>query len=110
MPVAEKPQHLRALDLANEFRLGRATIKRQIAASEIGVAEILDPAADLPQCIQSMTLFELLCAQRRWGPVRARRVVLYPLQISETCRLGALTPRRRERVAAALAPAEEGMS
>ena len=39
--IAPAPQHLRALDRANEVRLARAELKRRVADGEISAAEVI---------------------------------------------------------------------
>lgn len=89
------PQRLRALERANEIRLARAELKRQIAYGQISAAElILDP----PTEADSWAIAELLLSQRRWGDTRCRKFLLRN-QISETKPLGALTDRQRRLLA-----------
>jgi len=93
-----EPQRLRALERANEVRLARAELKRQIADGEASAAEIiLKPP---PEAI-SWAIGELLMSQRRWGNTRCRKFLMR-LQILETKPLGALTPRQRGVLARAL--------
>ncbi len=66
--TAERPQCMRALDHANEVRLARTAIRRGVAVGAVNVADvILNP----PDCTLTMTLAELLGAQRRWGVQRS---------------------------------------
>jgi hypothetical protein len=89
------PQRLRALERANEIRLARAELKRQIAYGKVSAAEvILDP----PTEAGSWAIAELLLSQRRWGDTRCRKFLLRN-QISETKPLGALTDRQRRMLA-----------
>jgi hypothetical protein len=89
------PQRLRALERANEIRLARAELKRQIAYGKVSAADvILDP----PTEADSWAIAELLLSQRRWGDTRCRKFLLRN-QISETKVLGALTDRQRRLLA-----------
>lgn len=85
------PQHMQALARANEVRLARAALKREIAAGEVSVAEVLD---EIPPETESMSLMELLTSQRSWGRTRARKF-LVGLMLPENKRLGSLTLRQR---------------
>jgi hypothetical protein len=84
-----------ALAKANGLRFGRAVVKRKLREGRITLADALAH----PYC-QSMSVFDLLCAQRQWG----RRRVLSTLNrladegftISETRRVEMLTDRERE--------------
>ncbi len=92
------PQHLQALARANRVRLARAALKRTIASSERGVAEVI---LECPWECESMSITELLSSQRRWGRTRSRKF-LTSLGLTENKRIGTLTHRQRNLVAAAL--------
>jgi hypothetical protein len=89
---------MRALARANRVRLARAELKRAIARGDTEVVEVI---RDCPWETESMTLAELLTSQRRWGRTRARKF-LQALALSESKRVGTLTPRQRELLANAL--------
>lgn len=95
---AAAPQHMQALAYANKVRLARAALKRAIAAGEVEAAEIV---RDCPWEAESMTVGELLRAQRRWGRTRTRKF-LAPLMLNENRQLGQLTERQRHLVASRL--------
>ena len=95
---AGKPQHMRALARANEVRLARARMKREIAS---GQRPVLDVVRETPWEAQSMTVSELLSAQRRWGKARSRKLIV-SIGLTETKRLGSFTPRQRGVLADAL--------
>ena len=83
-------QCMQALARANQVRLARAALKREIGAGRRGV---IDTVVDCPWEVESMTLSELLRSQRRWG--RARLASCSPrLGLSESKRLGTLTERQ----------------
>lgn len=92
------PQHIQALAKANEIRLARAELKRQVAA---GMRCPIEVIRDCPVETQSMAIGELLASQRRWGSARARKLVT-ALKISESKKLGTLTERQRGILANAL--------
>lgn len=92
------PQHMDALRQANEVRLARAELKRRVADGEVGAAEVVNTC---PWEARTMTVFELLMSQRRWGRTRSRSF-LASNEVPETKRLGALTERQRSAVVAAL--------
>ena len=93
-----EPQHMQALARANRVRLARAALKRAVAAGERRVAEII---LESPWEADSMSISELLSAQRRWGRTRSRKF-LSELALSENKRLETLTRRQRLLLAAAL--------
>ncbi len=94
----QAPQHLQALARANEVRLARAELKRQVAA---GRRSPVDVVLDCPWEAESMTVSELLCSQRRWGRARSRKLIV-SVELTETKRLGTLTDRQRRILARAL--------
>ncbi len=97
-PPGHMPQHMEALAHANRVRLGRAALKRSVARGERSVADVIREA---PWETESMTLAELLTAQRRWGRTRARKFLL-PLALNENKRVGTLTHRQRLMLASEL--------
>ena len=91
-------QHLRALERANEVRLARAELKRQIAAEEISASHVI---LDCPWEASSMSISDLLMCQRRWGRARCRRL-LVSLGVPENKQIETLTQRQRSALAAVL--------
>jgi hypothetical protein len=83
-------QCMQALARANQVRLARAALKRDIGA---GRREVIDTVVECPWEVESMTLSELLRSQRRWGRARARKL-LTSIGLSEGKRLGTLTERQ----------------
>ena len=99
-----RPQHMRALDRANEVRLARAELKRRVAFGKIDVAEVI---VYCPWEVRSMAVRDLLMSQRRWGQIRCRKL-LAQLPMSETKTVGSMTDRQRRVLATMLASAERG--
>lgn len=91
-------QCMEALARANEVRLARAALKRDISA---GRRPITDVITESPWEAESMSLSELLCSQRRWGRARSRKL-LSSTALSEGKRVGSLTERQRRVLVAAL--------
>jgi hypothetical protein len=89
---------MQALARANRVREARAELKRLVSSGEIEAAEVI---LECPWEAESMTLAELLTSQRRWGRTRARKFVA-GLALAENKRLGTLTARQRQLLAAAL--------
>jgi len=92
---AQPPQHMRALAHANEVRLARAALKREIKAGTANAAEVV---RECPSEVDSMTVSELLESQRRWGRTRVRKFLM-PLAVNEHRELGKLTIRQRGELA-----------
>jgi hypothetical protein len=107
--MTRQPQRLRALERANEIRLARAVLKRQIADGHISAAEvILSP----PCAAMSWAIGDLLISQRRWGTTRCRKFLVHN-QINETRSIGALTERQRRLLAdqlCSMVTREEGLA
>jgi hypothetical protein len=97
--MARGPQHLQALQRANEVRLARAELKRRIAYGDISVAEVV---LSSPWEADTMAVAELLMSQRRWGHTRARRF-LAGIPMAETKTIGSMTERQRHTLVALLA-------
>jgi hypothetical protein len=94
------PQHMRALERANEVRLARADLKRRVATGEIDVAEVI---LDCSWEAHSMAVADLLMSQRRWGQTRCRKF-LSQIPMSEKKTIGSMTDRQRRTLAALLDP------
>lgn len=90
------PQHVTALARANEVRFRRAFVKQEVASGRMSVAVAMNDWG-----CQSMPVYELLLAQRRWGSCRARKF-LEALPLSEAKRVEALSPRQCDLVLRAL--------
>jgi len=89
---------MQALARANEVRLARAELKRQVADGELTVAEVL---LDRPWQAESMAIADLLMSQHRWGRTRCRRF-LGAIPMNETKTVGSMTDRQRHELAARL--------
>src|SRR4051795_11879420 len=93
------PQHLKALQRANEVRLARAALKRLVASGELSVADVI---LACPAEVEGMAVSDLLMSQRRWGRTRCRKF-LATIPITENKPIGKLTDRQRRAVASELA-------
>jgi hypothetical protein len=91
-------QCMEALARANEVRLARAALKRDICAGRRAVTEVI---IESPWEADSMSLSELLCSQRRWGRARSRKL-LSSAALSEGKKVGSLTERQRRILVGAL--------
>jgi hypothetical protein len=91
-------QCMEALARANEVRLARAALKRDIGAGRRAVTDVI---VDSPWEADSMSLSELLCSQRRWGRARSRKL-LSSAALSEGKKIGSLTERQRRILVGAL--------
>ena len=98
------PQYMRALERANEVRLARAELKRNVAMDEIDVAEVI---LECPWEARSMAVADLLMSQRRWGQTRCRKF-LTQIPMSEKKTIGSMTDRQRRTLVAMLTSADRG--
>jgi hypothetical protein len=90
------PQHMQALQRANEVRLARAALKRRIGDGAITVDAVI---LTCPWEAASMTIAELLTSQRRWGSTRCSKF-LAGIGMPETKTVGSMTERQRSLLAA----------
>lgn len=95
-PERSLSQRLAALEKANEVRIARSRIKRQLAAGEKTVHDVL---AD-PVC-GSMKVYKLLVALPKVGRVKAERALLRA-QVSPSKTLAGMTERQRRDLLALL--------
>ena len=93
--MAPAPQHMRALEIANQVRLARADLKRRVAVGELRAADIV---LSCPSEAETMPIMDLLLSQRRWGLSRCRKLLTL-MQIAETKRIGKMTDRQRRTLA-----------
>lgn len=94
----DSSQCMQALARANQVRLARAALKREISAGRRSVSEVI---LDSPWEADSMSLSELLCSQRRWGRARSRKL-LASAALGEGKKVGTLTERQRRILVVAI--------
>lgn len=93
------PQALAALERANEVRLARCAVKRQLRGGTMSIEEALGHTA-----VQTMDVGFLLEAQRGWGPATVRRALnglrylVPPVIVSELRKVGNLSERERAAI------------
>lgn len=85
------PQHLQALELANEIRLERADLRRAVIAGEIHIAEIL---AYPPESLRTLTVTRILSWPSHMTIRKAERL-LNRMGIPISAPLMALSEQRR---------------
>lgn len=99
-PPRSLDQRRAALERANDIRLRRAQIKRDVTA---GRAQVPDLLLDPPECILTMPLFDLLLCVRRWGRTKVTRTLAVH-KISPVKTIGGLTFRQRREIVAIFRP------
>ena len=96
--IAPAPQHMQALQKANEVRLARAELKRHVGDGAVSVKEVI---LECPWEAASMAVVELLLSQRRWGITRCSKF-LAQIGMPEAKPIGAMTERQRLALVAAM--------
>lgn len=97
-PERSLDQRLAALDRANEIRMARAQLKRDVKAGRRSVRDVL---LDPPDWAATMHVLDLLLAAPKVGRVKANKV-LQLSRVSPSKTLGGMTTRQRVGVAAML--------
>jgi hypothetical protein len=92
------PQHMQALQRANEVRVARAALKRDVTKGTVTVGEVI---LNAPWQAASMTIAELLSSQRGWAMTRSRKF-LAGIGMPETKTVASMTERQRSVLAAML--------
>jgi hypothetical protein len=87
----QRKQALNALDLANAIRSKRAQLKRDIAAGEVALTQIL---VDPPAYAEKARVHDMLLSAPGVGAVRANRI-LNRCRMGPNRTLGTLTDRQR---------------
>jgi hypothetical protein len=100
----DRSQRMQALERANQVRTARAALKREVTSGQRDAAEVI---SQCPSEAQTMPIFELLAAQRRWGSARTRRF-LSAYRVNERKGIGTLTERQVKMLVGALAPERNG--
>jgi hypothetical protein len=90
-PTRSLAQRMAALERANEIRMFRARMKREIGAGRRSVHVVL--AAPVAE-VETMKVFDLLMAMPKVGRVKANRL-LTRAHVSPSKTLGGLTTRQR---------------
>jgi hypothetical protein len=90
-------QRMEALAKANDYRLKRAQLKREVRAGETSVYEVLRKPT-LPNWLENMMAAELIAAIRRVGEKTAnKRLAVHGIPQRKT--LGSMTYRQRRVLA-----------
>src|SRR5919197_1678624 len=89
--IVAAPQHMQALERANQVRLASAELKRRVDDGEMTVAAIV---LECPWEAKKMAIGDLLASQHRWGRTRCRRF-LAQIPMTENKTIGSMTDRQR---------------
>ena len=94
----DAPQPMKALARAERIRRERAAIKKAVRAGEVKVADLI---LSTPESLGTMTVYDLLMCQHRWGRLRCRRILVRG-KIDEWTLLGDLDREARGRLVSGL--------
>lgn len=93
-PERSHQQRMDALRRANDIRMRRARLKRDLKAGRVDLASlILDP----PEYLETAKLWDLLLAVPKWGRVKVNRLV-NQCRISPSKTVGGLSERQRHEI------------
>ncbi|MFQ5426290.1 MAG: integration host factor, actinobacterial type [Gaiellales bacterium] len=90
-PTRSPDQRMEALQRANEIRVRRAQLKRDLKSGAVRLDEILD---DPPDYVGTAKVFDMLLAVPKFGRVKATRF-LNQCRISQSKTVGGLSDRQR---------------
>ena len=93
-PSRSLDQRMDALRRANEVRVKRAQLKRDLKSGRVSVEEIL---ADPPDYVGTAKVFDMLLAVPKFGRVKATRF-LNQCRISQAKTVAGLSERQREEL------------
>ena len=91
VPARSADQRLQALRKANEIRIRRSQLKKDIAAGRIQIVNVL---ARPPEYAETERVSALLLAVPKYGNARVSRL-LTKTRVSDSKRLAGLTDRQR---------------
>ncbi|MGH3085307.1 MAG: integration host factor, actinobacterial type [Gaiellaceae bacterium] len=93
-PARSAAQRLEALRRANEIRIGRAQLKKDLATGSVRITDIL---ATPPECAKTQTIDDLLLALPNYGPVRVARLLAH-CRTSPSKTVAGLSERQRQEL------------
>ena len=93
-PARTLDQRRRALRHANEIRIGRARLKRELASGRVRIEDII---AQPPAFARTAKVYDLLLALPKVGPAKAARS-LTRCRVAPAKTLAGLTDRQRQEL------------
>jgi len=85
---------MEALKRANDIRVKRAQLKKNLKAGDVSIEEIL---ANPPEYVSTAKVFDMLLAVPKFGRVKATRL-LTQCRISQSKTIGGLSDRQRHEL------------
>ena len=93
-PARSLDQRMEALQRANDVRVRRAQLKRDLKSARVHIEEIL---LDPPEFVSTAKVFDMLMAVPKFGRVKAARL-LNQCRISQSKTVGGLSDRQRQEL------------
>jgi len=90
-PARSLDQRMEALKRANDIRVKRAQLKKDLKVGKVHIEEILN---DPPEYVETAKVFDMLMAVPKFGRVKATRF-LNQCRISQSKTVGGLSERQR---------------
>ncbi len=90
-PVRSLDQRMEALKRANDIRVRRAQLKKDLKDGRVSIEKILN---DPPEYVETAKVFDMLMAVPKLGRVKAARF-LNQCRISQSKTVGGLSERQR---------------
>ena len=97
-PERSLAQRMEALKRANDIRIARAKLKKDLKAGRANIVTLL---LDPPEYTETMKVFSMLISVPKYGRVKTNRV-LNQCRISPSKTLGGLSSRQRRELASQL--------
>ena len=93
-PARSLDQRMEALKRANDIRVKRAQLKKDLKAGTVSIETILDAP---PEYVETAKVFDMLMAVPKFGRVKAARF-LNACRISQSKTVGGLSDRQRQEL------------
>ena len=97
-PARSLDQRMEALQRANDVRVRRAQLKRDLKAGRESIETIL---LDPPEWVETAKVFDMLLAVPKYGRVKANKI-LQQCRISPSKTIGGLSERQRAELVSML--------
>ena len=95
-PVRSLDQRMEALKRANDIRVKRAQLKKDLKSGSVSIEQILSQP---PEYVSTAKVFDMLMAVPKFGRVKAARL-LNQCRISQSKTVGGLSERQRAELVA----------
>ena len=93
-PLRSPDQRMEALKRANDIRVRRAQLKKDLKVGRVSIHEIL---RNPPEYVSTAKVFDILMAVPKFGRVKASRL-LQQCRISQSKTIGGLSDRQRQEL------------